>query len=202
MTFNLSGTGGLEIQGTDILRAVGTVNFTDGFVDGDFGGVVEAQGNVVMGGLYNGGNAKLQFTGTGSQSLNATAATNVYNGDIEVNKPSGTVSLLSNVIQDAASQQLLVTGGTIDLNGRTLTNTTAGVIVQGGTLEVGTAAVVSMTMSSGYLLWALRSGYLLVGLASSAPVWSNFDPLPVLRKGINYSERGDEESLVDVIDAG
>ena len=31
VTVNMSGTGGLEIQSTDVMRAVGTVNFTDGF---------------------------------------------------------------------------------------------------------------------------------------------------------------------------
>ena len=139
VTINRTGSGGIEITGTDVLRAIGTVIFADGFVDGDFNGFVEAQGNVVMNPIYNGGNAKLQFSGTASQTLDATAASNVYNGDIEVNKPSGTVSLLSILTLDGIGQQLLVSSGTLDLNGRTLSNTTAGVVVQGGTLDVGTA---------------------------------------------------------------
>lgn len=66
-------------------------------------------------------------------------------------------------------------------------------------ISVGTAVV--STVSAGYLMWALRSGYLLVGLATSAPAWTQFDPLPILNSPL--TPRDDEgESLHDIIANG
>lgn len=69
-------------------------------------------------------------------------------------------------------------------------------------ISVGSAVVWSV--SAGYVMWALRSGYVLVGLASSTPAWSHFDPLPVLNAPVNThaSDSDDDESLHEIIARG
>jgi len=46
------------------------------------------------------------------------------------------------------------------------------------TLEAARIAGVALTI--GAVWWALRAGGLLASLAASAPLWRNFDPLPIL----------------------
>jgi len=46
------------------------------------------------------------------------------------------------------------------------------------TLEAARVAGVALTI--GAVWWALRAGGLLASLAASAPLWRNFDPLPIL----------------------
>ena len=48
------------------------------------------------------------------------------------------------------------------------------------TLVAATAAGVSIILSTGYVVWALRGGWLLASLLATMPVWRSFDPLPVL----------------------
>lgn len=48
-------------------------------------------------------------------------------------------------------------------------------------------AVTGMTLSAGFIAWALRSGALVASLLATMPAWQHFDPLPVL--GGSYSER-------------
>ena len=48
------------------------------------------------------------------------------------------------------------------------------------TAAIGTATVVSATLSVGYVLWTLRGGYLVASLLSTLPAWKMVDPLPVL----------------------
>jgi hypothetical protein len=66
---------------------------------------------------------------------------------------------------------------------------------------VGSIVTSSLGVSLGYVLWVLRSGYLLSSLLASMPAWRFVDPLPVL----DYLEDDDEqdqddESLETLID--
>jgi len=151
VTINMPGVSGLEFSGTDVLSALGTLTFDDGYVDGDFGGVLEAQGNVVLGLNYSGGNALLRFAGAGNQTFNGTGANNVYNGNVVVDKTAGKVDQLSNLTLDSTGQSLTIVEGTWDLNGFNLPTVNAGVTVQDGgnfQLEGGESFVVP-TLNSG-----------------------------------------------------
>jgi hypothetical protein len=48
--------------------------------------------------------------------------------------------------------------------------------------------VTGMTLSVGFITWALRSGALLASFMATMPAWRHFDPLPVLGGG-----RGERE---------
>ncbi|MGE3778881.1 MAG: cadherin domain-containing protein, partial [Pirellulaceae bacterium] len=68
-------------------------------------------------------------------------------------------------------------------------------------LSVGVASAVSLSVSTGYVVWVLRGSFLAASLLSSVPAWACIDPLPVL------SESGwkatianwDQESLADIV---
>ncbi|MCB0909939.1 MAG: cadherin domain-containing protein, partial [Nocardioidaceae bacterium] len=46
---------------------------------------------------------------------------------------------------------------------------------------VGSTAVVSTSLSVGYVIWILRGGSLLTAFVSAMPAWQAFDPLPILQ---------------------
>jgi hypothetical protein len=52
---------------------------------------------------------------------------------------------------------------------------------------------VGASLSAGYLAWSLRMGPLLVSVFTSMPMWTRFDPLPV----VLASKRSDEEDVDD-----
>jgi hypothetical protein len=49
-----------------------------------------------------------------------------------------------------------------------------------GELVAGTATVLTGALSTGYIAWAARGGYLMAGMLSSIPTWRFLDPLPIL----------------------
>jgi hypothetical protein len=59
-----------------------------------------------------------------------------------------------------------------------------------GDLVVGTSAVVSTSVSVGIMAWVLRGGSLLTAFMSATPVWTAFDPLPIL---VNRGSSGPKE---------
>jgi VCBS repeat-containing protein len=59
-------------------------------------------------------------------------------------------------------------------------NEAEGILSDNGELVVTSAAGLTVTLSAGYVSWLLRAGYLSASLLSAGPLWSQFDPLPVL----------------------
>ena len=66
-----------------------------------------------------------------------------------------------------------------------------------GKVAVGSAAVVSTSLTVGYVLWILRGGSLLTAFASVLPTWSSFDPLPVL-ESFGRAREEDKETLLSI----
>jgi hypothetical protein len=69
---------------------------------------------------------------------------------------------------------------------------------------IGTAATATTVLTTGYVVWLVRGGYLFAGLLSSLPTWYRLDPLPVLqtRGPMLAARRRDEEddSLVEIVE--
>jgi uncharacterized delta-60 repeat protein len=63
---------------------------------------------------------------------------------------------------------------------------------------VGSSAVVSTSVSVGYVIWILRGGSLLTAFMSASPAWQSFDPLPILQ---SFDKNGfeDEETLLKIV---
>jgi hypothetical protein len=57
-------------------------------------------------------------------------------------------------------------------------------------------ATTAVTITAGYVLWALRGGFLAATLLSSLPAWIAFDPLPIFdARDRRRPEDGDDDSL-------
>lgn len=138
----LSKTGGaainLSLAGSSI-TTTGTLTLTNGALTASSTGKMVAEGGVTVGAGFDGGGMPLWFSGGATQSFNLTGATGLYNGDIVVNKSGGQVNLTSDLVLDAASQDLTIQEGIFSLAGNNLTvNGTSGVtsVQDGGTLLV------------------------------------------------------------------
>ena len=69
-------------------------------------------------------------------------------------------------------------------------------------LAVGSTAIVSTSLSVGYVVWLIRGGSLFASLVTSIPAWQAFDPLPVLDAfEEDENENGEEESLASIADS-
>ncbi|MBM3881161.1 MAG: DUF2341 domain-containing protein [Verrucomicrobia bacterium] len=119
LTVNLNSSSAvLSIASGDTLRVLGTLVFSNGQAQT---GTLEAQGNVVVGSSWDGGNALLLFCGSLDQTFNLSSATSYWRGNVTINKPAGQVTLLSDLYLNSSSNQALtLTAGTLDLSGRTV----------------------------------------------------------------------------------
>jgi hypothetical protein len=66
-----------------------------------------------------------------------------------------------------------------------------------GKVAVGSAAVVTTSLSVGYVIWILRGGSLLTTFMSAMPAWQTFDPLPVLQS-FHKTVEEDDDSLLSI----
>lgn len=66
-----------------------------------------------------------------------------------------------------------------------------------GKVAVGSAAVVTTSLSVGYVIWILRGGSLLTTFMSAMPAWQAFDPLPVLQS-FHKTVEEDDDSLLSI----
>lgn len=97
----------------DVLIVRGTLTLTDGIVNTN--GTVatlEAQGNVSIASTFEGGNINFRFGGTANQTFSNNGGVNPTGAWI-VNKPSGAVTLASNLILND-NQALSITSGRLD----------------------------------------------------------------------------------------
>jgi hypothetical protein len=69
-------------------------------------------------------------------------------------------------------------------------------------VAIGSTAVVTSSLSVGYVIWILRGGSLLTAFMSALPAWSSFDPLPVLQSFEKKQKSEDDESLLSIATRG
>jgi hypothetical protein len=66
---------------------------------------------------------------------------------------------------------------------------------------VGSSAIVTSSLSVGYVIWILRGGSLLTAFVSAMPAWQAFDPLPILQS-FEKEKQEDDESLLSLATHG
>jgi hypothetical protein len=59
---------------------------------------------------------------------------------------------------------------------------------------VKTTKGLTFTLTAGYVSWLLRAGYLSASLMSMAPLWREFDPLPILARPKKKKRQSDVEA--------
>ena len=120
------------------LRTTGTLSLGTGSSAGSPAaindGILDVQENMVI--LNHGaiGTATVQFTGSGAQSLHPNGL-NLPRGNFTVNKPSGTLTLLSAVNLNGAGQNLTISSGTVNMNGFNLAVNNTLTVDDGATLQ-------------------------------------------------------------------
>ncbi len=114
VNFNKDNTDHVTIQsGTMIIT--GTLNLMNGIVNN---GTMEAQGDVNVENAFDGGSASLEFTGTSDQTFDLSGGgENNFDGNITINKTSGTVTLASDFDLDENNRDLTIVEGTLDIAG-------------------------------------------------------------------------------------
>ena len=142
------------------LKTTGALSLTQGYFNNYGSGALEAQGNVTVTANYSTGNnvpllfwGNTHFSGGNTQTFDLTGATDVFNANITVNKSGGEVDLASDLVLDADSQNLTITGGTFDLSGKNLTVSGSGgtfTVQSGGNLQLqGGETLTTPTLNSG-----------------------------------------------------
>ena len=61
----------------------------------------------------------------------------------------------------------------------------------------GTVKLAGVALSVGFVTWILRATSLLSALLSSMPLWSRFDPLPVLAMSRRERKRMERQAALD-----
>ncbi|MDP3740933.1 MAG: hypothetical protein Q8R08_01235, partial [bacterium] len=143
----------VTIASEDTVIVTATTTLTDGGINT---GTLEARGDVTVASTFDGGTAPLTFTGSSSsglatQTFTLTGATGLYDADITINKSEGEVQLLSALVMDAASQDLTITEGTLNMLGQNLTvNGSSGTLIlqDGSVLKLYGSETI--TANSGY----------------------------------------------------
>jgi hypothetical protein len=65
------------------------------------------------------------------------------------------------------------------------------------TLVVRVAALGGVTLSAGFVAWAIRSSALLASCLATLPAWKSFDPLPIVR--LSKQERTRRRQATDAV---
>lgn len=150
-TINKSTGTNYQIPAGSNLTIHGDFSLIDGgFASNNNAGKAIVEGNVTIASTYDGGSARIEFSGSGTQTLDLTGATSVFDQDIRVDKTGGSVSLISDLVMNASSQDLQIIEGTFDLAGHSLTvNGGSGTLTveDGGVLERFGAE--TMTLNAG-----------------------------------------------------
>lgn len=125
-------TGNLTLASGDIFTVQGTFTHTDGTVNT---GTINAQGNVVIATTADGGSGFLSFTG-GSNQVYTDQGGNEPDGDVAINKtPGSSVTLASNADWNAASQDVTITSGELNMGASYNLSTTALTVATNGHLS-------------------------------------------------------------------
>src|SRR5437867_1284452 len=141
------------------------VSLTDGFMNNNGGtGTIDAQGAVSIASTFDGGTANMSFSGSSNQTFTNNGGVNP-SGTWTIDKASGSVTLLSDLILSSSGTALTLT------NGRFITG--ANVLA----LSSGSATV---TRTNGYVEGNFRKNYSAVASKSFEVGTANgFSPVTV-----------------------
>ena len=164
LIINSVGSTAVAISSGDTLIVSSTLTLTNGATSGT--GILEFTGTTLnIASTWDSmANGAFNLTGTQNQTLDLTGVEGGINSDLNINKTSGTVTLNSGLTMDAASQDLTIIEGTLDLNGNTLivNGTSATMAIQdGGILRMQGGETV--TTNASYPTFAATSNAIVYG---------------------------------------
>ncbi|MFH1712226.1 MAG: hypothetical protein ABH846_03260 [Patescibacteria group bacterium] len=89
----------------DLLMSVGNIATT---------GTLQAQGDVTIDPTFGTIAPPITFTGSNTQNLDLTGATDIWNSDMIISKSGGSVILASDLVMDGTDQDVIINTGTLD----------------------------------------------------------------------------------------
>ncbi len=119
LSINKGGTFNRTMTISGRVAALGNMIISDGTINS---GVLEPRGNLTLLSQFDGGTSAITFSGTGTQILTNTGGT-VTSGTWTIAKPAGVLTLSGGtaLTLNTSGQDLFLTGGTLNLNGKNLT---------------------------------------------------------------------------------
>ena len=171
VNFNKNDLATLTITSGDIFYVLGTLNYTNGKAAS---GSVQAYNNVTVAPGWDGGDASLWFLATAGQFFNLTGATSNFQGDIIINKNAGyEVIMSSDLTMSATGQDMYLSSGQLNLNGKTVTVHNPGLST--GTVNVqGNFTIYGLGTFNMYNYSQTVSSYFAISGASTFRVYNSF----------------------------
>lgn len=114
---HVNSTGTKTIASNDTWTVLGDLTFTNGLLSGSTASI-ELKGNLNMGANADAVNVPISLSGIGAQVLSTVV--NNLDGDLTLNKLSGTVELSQPLVLNGSGQDLKIQNGTLILNGNDL----------------------------------------------------------------------------------
>jgi hypothetical protein len=111
--------------------------------NGTLGGVWDFRGNLTVESTADAGSAILTFIGTSTQYYTDQGG-NEPDGDITINKPSGSVILQSNADWNSTSQDLTITAGRLEIPSTYNLSTNVLVVDTGGELAANGSGIITL----------------------------------------------------------
>ena len=162
------GTATLQATGGTVVAA-GNLTHTSGALQGSW----QVQGNFLVTTTAAGGTATIAFTGASNQTYTNNGG-NEPDGSYTVNKGAGTVTLVSSLNLNAASQSLTITSGTLDLVGNGVTVNNILTVGASGILQLqGGEAVTATTRTLNAGSTVIYNGGGVYGSLAAGNTYSN-----------------------------
>lgn len=109
VNLNKNNTQAVTVASGDIMIVAGDLTLTDGRFNT---GSVEMRANVTVGSSFDGGTSPFLFqNSTAEQTFDLSARTDGFDGDMTIDKASGSVVLASNITMNASGQVFTITSG-------------------------------------------------------------------------------------------
>ncbi len=189
LTINKTDGQTLTITSGDTLTATGVLTLTNGAWG--TGGLV-AQGSIVVGSGWDAaGTATLTISGSGTQTLDLSAAAGALDNPVIINKAGGSFTFASAVTLDATGADWTLTNGTVSTGNFTLTTSTGSdIAVNGGTLSAGSSTMTiagALTVAGGTYNGNTSSGTISGAFVLSSGAYNGNTSTPTFSGGLTIS---------------
>ena len=114
-------SGGITVQIDDIMKVSGTLSLLNGnLAANSANSKIQSSGNVTVTSTFDTLSIQIEFIGSSDQNFDLSGATSLYDGNITINKSGGTLTLMSDLIMDAAGQDFTLLNGSFDIGSNAL----------------------------------------------------------------------------------
>jgi hypothetical protein len=163
----------LSISGFSVITVQNNLTLANGFVNG---AAISVNGNTTVLPGFDGGSTGLIFSGTANQNFDLTGAVSNFNGNVTLNKGSGTVQLLSACQLDAPGQSFTLINGVLVTSSTNLLTIGDNVSVSGGSSSAYVSGPIRKVGNDAFTFPTGKSGiYSPIRISAPASVSDAFE---------------------------